>query len=850
MAKITEYTSEQLRNFASMVRDSYKKNETLMFTFEDWKRSTFSLLFDRENCASQYPKEIRIAPSTEKILEIINNNRNRISAIDDLPEAERAVAKLRLFKEIIQPERVFTLEEPILDPRSDTPIWFGSTLKCADLYIGYKNGDSSDPFPVKLADPEPGVATVHAKMSGGTGSGKSVTMHTLVCNLLLYYAPWEVTLYLADFKKVEFSKYSSPIRTPHVKIVAASENMTFVQSVMEAYDSEMARRQSIFQEVGCEKLEDFRKKFNMVMPRCLFLCDEFGQVKSNLKAAEAMGSTTTDEERQANERVLHRIGTLGRSMGMHMLISSQSLVGAFQDETDKQFGGGIALKVNDPSDSKSVIGNAASAYIRGKGKGYVNLNKAAGEEKDNVLVRIPYIDSELSDEDLESGRQTYLTETINVLKNKADELGFETNLFYYSDDALDSFDRFASDVNEAIKRTVDSPFTDADTNLESQIKKEVFLSETALSLAMGRGVTYSNNPLAFLDLGYAQGNNILISGNKFDTYALRLLGNNISKYMDSGFKIENYLISGDRSVLKFSNIEELLGTDNPARKSTFLSGMKFPNKVYNKIDARKLIYNISEKLKENISLNGQRVEDFLDAEGNVVGYGYWDNKTAISATLEFEANVEKMYGFSIADMQQISPLFDRYFDIITENLQVGNNLNSVMVDSELFKNTVIELGYTHIFCEEKDGEQKLIDEFEPLRNFIMNLYRKYNTLKAMTQMKRFLTLKDFPLIFIWIIGAENLDVITNPDTDMDAVRLFKYWTLVGPKYGIFTVMTGSNWNKAYRLVENFNYIIEKENKSFFLEIGMKASINIYKNTFQIHDRGVNTKSLVKEFKLD
>ena len=116
--------------------------------------------------------------------------------------------------------------------------------------------------------------------------------------------------------------------------------------------------------------------------------------------------------------------------------------------------------------------------------------------------------------------------------------------------------------------------------------------------------------------------------------------------------------------------------------------------------------------------------------------------------------------------------------------------------------------------------------------------------------RSFLTLKDFPLIFIWIIGAENLDVITNPDTDMDAVRLFKYWTLVGPKYGIFTVMTGSNWNKAYKLVENFNYIIEKENKSFFLEIGMKASINIYKNTFQIHDRGVNTKSLVKEFKLD
>lgn len=835
MAKIKEYDSDQLRKFAVMVADTYKKNETIMFTFEDWKQNTFNILAEREKIYDDYPKEIRIAPSTDKIVKIIADNRERISAIDDLPEGERALAKLKLFREIIQPERIIKLDKPITDPRSDTPMWFGSTLNSADLYIGYKNGDSSEPFAVKLADPEPGVATVHAKMSGGTGSGKSVTMHTLIANILYYYPPWEVTLYLADFKKVELSKYNSPIQTPHVRVVAASENMTFVQSVMEAYDTEMARRQIIFTEVGCEKLSDFRKKYNMVMPRCLFLCDEFGQVKANLANAEQQGSSTVGDEKQANERVLHRIGTLGRSMGMHMLISSQSLVGAFQDETDKQFGGGIALKVNDPSDSKSVIGNDASAYIRGKGKGYVNLNKAAGDPKDNVLVRIPFIDSELSEKDLESGRQTYLTETVGMLKNKADELGFPTDLFYYSDDALDSFNKFQGDVEAAIYRSTNSPFEGTDE--ESQINRDVFLRQNAISFALGSQVTFSNNPRAFLDLKLAQNNNIIVSGSGFDRYALRLLSGNIRAFMDNGFNIENYVASGDFAVYKFSDIENQLGLNDPNYRSTFISGSKIPMNGLNKVEGRKTLYEISEKLKDKFNSEGRDLSDLYDSDGDLVGLGYWDSSIVIELILEGYEKPEREIGFSKEELLEMSDMLDY---IIMNDVDLDD-------EDELIA-CIKECKLEEYFLKEVDGKSEFKIETMPFRTMFCKIIMNFNTLYSITEFRRFVEISDFSYCFTWIIGADNFDEFTS--TDYDVINRLKYLTMVGPKYGVFTIMTAAKWDKPSKITDNFNYVIEKESKQFFGSINMKASVNIYKNTFQVHDRDLGTKTLIKEFKLD
>lgn len=832
--KIREYNSEQLREFARMITEVYKKNETLMFTFEDWKRNTFSILAKRERLEEQFPKEIRIAPSTEKIVKIINDNRNRISEIDNLPEGERALAKLKLFREIIQPEKIIKLEEPIRDPGSGTPMWFGSTLNSADLYMGYKNGDSSDPFCIKLADPEPGIATVHAKMSGGTGSGKSVTMHTLIANILYYYPPWEVTLYLADFKKVELSKYNSPIKTPHVKVVAASENMTFVQSVMEAYDQEMARRQVIFTEVGCEKLSDFRKKYNMIMPRCLLLVDEFGQVKSNLKKAEALGSSTTGEEKAANDRVLHRIGTLGRSMGMHMLISSQSLVGAFQDETDKQFGGGIALKVNDPSDSKSVIGNDASAYIRGKGKGYVNLNKAAGDPKDNILVRIPYIDSELSEKDLESGRQTYLTETVGMLKKTADNLGIPTDLFYYSDDALESFKSFETDVQDAIYRSENSPVEVVDE--KTQIEKEVFLSQNVMSFALGREVTYSSNSQAFLDLKLAQNSNILVSGNNFDTYALRLLAGNIGKYMEHGMNIENYVVNCNLAVFKFSGIEDLIGLNNPSMKSTLISGSTIPMNGYRKLNGRKQVYLISEKLKENMSLNGKTIDDYF-TNGEMVGLGFWDSSVAMKVILEDIDRVDRLTGYTAEQITQMAPLVDGFIEDM-----------SIFQDLDKFIALVEREGLSDLLLTEKDGQKECTKDVTALLDIIGQCVRAFHNIYNITGMRRFVEISDFSYIFTWIIGAEGLDEVTSNMSD--EINKFKYVTMVGPKYGIFTVLCASNWNKAYKLVENFNYVIEKEDKAFFSVIGMQKFINIYEHTFQVHDKENSIRKLIKEYKLD
>ena len=43
---------------------------------------------------------------------------------------------------------------------------------------------------------------VHGLIAGRTGSGKSVFINALILSLITEYSPWELNLYLADFKRL------------------------------------------------------------------------------------------------------------------------------------------------------------------------------------------------------------------------------------------------------------------------------------------------------------------------------------------------------------------------------------------------------------------------------------------------------------------------------------------------------------------------------------------------------------------------------------------------------------------------------------------------------------------------
>lgn len=159
----------------------------------------------------------------------------------------------------------------------------------------------------------------HVLVSGKTGSGKSTLLHVLVMNLALRYSPDEVELYLVDFKKgVEFKAYAEA-RLPHARIIAIESEREFGLSVLERLDQELRHRGDLFRQRGVQDLPAYRAaEPNARMPRVLLVVDEFQEL-----------FVEDDRIAQNAQLLLDRLVRQGRAFGIHVLLGSQTLAGAY-----------------------------------------------------------------------------------------------------------------------------------------------------------------------------------------------------------------------------------------------------------------------------------------------------------------------------------------------------------------------------------------------------------------------------------------------------------------------------------------------------------------------------------------
>jgi DNA segregation ATPase FtsK/SpoIIIE, S-DNA-T family len=159
----------------------------------------------------------------------------------------------------------------------------------------------------------------HVLISGKTGSGKSTLLHVLITNLALRYSPDEVELYLVDFKKgVEFKAYARAM-LPHARVVAIESEREFGLSVLQRLDSELRTRGDMFRKLGTQDVKAFRAaQPNARLPRILLIVDEFQElfVEDDKIAAESA-------------LLLDRLVRQGRAFGIHVLLGSQTLGGAY-----------------------------------------------------------------------------------------------------------------------------------------------------------------------------------------------------------------------------------------------------------------------------------------------------------------------------------------------------------------------------------------------------------------------------------------------------------------------------------------------------------------------------------------
>jgi hypothetical protein len=159
----------------------------------------------------------------------------------------------------------------------------------------------------------------HVLVAGKTGSGKSTLFHVIITNLALWCSPDQVEFYLVDFKKgVEFKCYAAK-HLPHARVVAIESDREFALSVLQRVDAELKRRGELFRHAGAQDLAGYKRSGGLeAMPRTLLLIDEFQEF-----------FTEDDAVAQEASLMLDRIVRQGRAFGIHVILGSQTLGGAY-----------------------------------------------------------------------------------------------------------------------------------------------------------------------------------------------------------------------------------------------------------------------------------------------------------------------------------------------------------------------------------------------------------------------------------------------------------------------------------------------------------------------------------------
>jgi S-DNA-T family DNA segregation ATPase FtsK/SpoIIIE len=205
----------------------------------------------------------------------------------------------------------------------------------------------------------------HVMIAGKTGSGKSSLLHTLIVNLGLHYAPDEMQFYLVDFKKgVEFKTYASHAM-PHARIIGIESDREFGISVLERLDHILKERGELFRKVGVQDIKGFRNaRPDERLARILLIIDEFQEF-----------FVEDDQLSQAANLLLDRLVRQGRAFGMHVLLGSQTLGGAYSlaRSTLGQIGVRIALQCSE-SDAHLILSeeNGAARLLTRPGEAIYN----------------------------------------------------------------------------------------------------------------------------------------------------------------------------------------------------------------------------------------------------------------------------------------------------------------------------------------------------------------------------------------------------------------------------------------------------------------------------------------------
>jgi S-DNA-T family DNA segregation ATPase FtsK/SpoIIIE len=192
----------------------------------------------------------------------------------------------------------------------------------------------------------------HLLVAGATGSGKSVSINSMVMSILYKATPAEVKMLMVDPKLLELSAYQeiphliTPVITNPKESAEALKKMVF----------EMERRYRFLAEKGARNIESFniQAKEEDHLPYLVIIIDEL---------ADLMFTAPTDVEDS-----ITRLAQMGRAAGIHLILATQRpSVDVITGIIKANFPARLSFQVSSKVDSRTILDTHGAEQLLGKG---------------------------------------------------------------------------------------------------------------------------------------------------------------------------------------------------------------------------------------------------------------------------------------------------------------------------------------------------------------------------------------------------------------------------------------------------------------------------------------------------
>jgi S-DNA-T family DNA segregation ATPase FtsK/SpoIIIE len=298
--------------------------------------------------------------------------------VDDVPAATalglaRMLAPLRLSPESVEEtaQEGGSVDFPAMmgvhDPGDmDVPRMWAPRSERAFLRVPIGVDDMGQPVVLDLKESAQLGMGPHGLCVGATGSGKSEMLRTLVLALAASHPPERVSMVLVDYKGgATFAPFED---MPHVAgvITNLEDDAALIERVHASLSGEVQRRQQVLRDAGnVPNIGDytFRREQDPSLPplpHLLVIIDEFGELLT---------------ARPDFIELFLSIGRIGRSIGVHLLLSSQRIEGGKLRGLDTYLSYRLGLRTFSEEESRTVLNTPDAFHLPSlPGFGYLKVD--------------------------------------------------------------------------------------------------------------------------------------------------------------------------------------------------------------------------------------------------------------------------------------------------------------------------------------------------------------------------------------------------------------------------------------------------------------------------------------------